>query len=199
MSVIEQSYHHGSLRQELLSLAEVTLEKGGVDKLSLRQLAREAGVSHGAPAKHFRDRQALLDALAEVGFLRLTRVLESSVSSSKPTVQERFSDLADAYVEFALTYPQLLTLMYSTKHAPGAAENVIAAGHATMDLTVRVVTEAQVAGEIGAGDPERIALVAFAAFHGIATLAVGGMLNGVPVAEVVRAASDVFWVGLSKA
>nr|WP_254923113.1 hypothetical protein [Rhodococcus sp. OK302] len=53
MSGTEQPYHHGSLRQELLSLAEVTLEKGGVDKLSLRQLARDAGVSHGAPAKHF--------------------------------------------------------------------------------------------------------------------------------------------------
>nr|WP_254923112.1 WHG domain-containing protein [Rhodococcus sp. OK302] len=93
-----------------------------------------------------------------------------------------------------MAYPQLLALMYSNKHAPGAAENVVAAGHAAMDLTVRVVAEAQVVGEIGAGDPERIALVAFATFHGIATLAVGGMLNGVPVAEVVRAASDVFWV-----
>ena len=65
MPAHEQPYHHGSLRQELLASAEATLERDGVDKLSLRQLAREAGVSHAAPGKHFRDRQALLDALAE--------------------------------------------------------------------------------------------------------------------------------------
>ncbi|MDH6279860.1 TetR/AcrR family transcriptional regulator [Prescottella agglutinans] len=198
MPAHEQPYHHGSLRQELLTSAEATLERDGVDKLSLRQLARDAGVSHAAPGKHFRDRQALLDALAESGFQRMTGTLERAVSDAQPTARARFSSLANAYVDFALEHPGLLSLMYSNKHAPGAAEAVVTAGHAAMELTVRLVSEAQEAGEMAAGDPESIALVAFATFHGVATLAVGGMLNGVPVDDVVDAASKVFWAGLSR-
>ncbi len=198
MPAHEQPYHHGSLRKELLASAEATLEKDGVDKLSLRQLARDAGVSHAAPAKHFRDRQALLDALAESGFHRMTSALAHAVAVSEPTAQERFASLANEYVKFALEHPGLLSLMYSNKHAPDAADHVVTAGRATMDLTVRLVSEAQAAGVIAEGDPESIALVAFATVHGIATLASGGMLNGVPVGEVVRAASNVFWSGLSR-
>ncbi|MCD2104715.1 MULTISPECIES: TetR/AcrR family transcriptional regulator [Rhodococcus] len=198
MPAHEQPYHHGSLRQELLASAEATLERDGVDKLSLRQLAREAGVSHAAPGKHFRDRQALLDALAESGFHRMTGALERAVADAPPTARARFSSLANAYVDFALDHPGLLSLMYSNKHAPGAAETVVNAGHATMDLTVRLVSEAQTAGDIAAGDPESIALVAFATFHGVATLAAGGMLGDVPVGDVVNAASTVFWAGLSR-
>ncbi|MDV7244113.1 MULTISPECIES: TetR/AcrR family transcriptional regulator [Rhodococcus] len=196
MSVAEQPYHHGSLRQVLLARAESTLEQDGVDGISLRRLAREAGVSHAAPSKHFRDRQALLDALAESGFVRLTAALARAVEEADPHARARFGALAGAYVSFALAHRELLALMYGNKHAPGAAPRVVAAGHAAMDLTVRIVTEAQAAGDIGGGDASRIALVAFATFHGIATLAAGGMLDGAPVDEVVTAASDTFWRGL---
>ena len=64
-------YHHGNLRTALLAAAQQTVRERGVAALSLRELAREVGVSHGAPRRHFPDRQALLDALAEDGFERL--------------------------------------------------------------------------------------------------------------------------------
>ena len=67
----ERPYHHGNLRGALLDAAERTVRERGVQALSLRELAREIGVSHGAPRRHFPDRQALLDALAESGFERL--------------------------------------------------------------------------------------------------------------------------------
>ena len=63
-SVNERPYHHGNLRQALLAQAERTVRERGVQELSLRELAREVGVSHAAPRRHFPDRQALLDALA---------------------------------------------------------------------------------------------------------------------------------------
>ena len=63
----ERPYHHGNLRSALLAAAERTVRERGVQELSLRELAREVGVSHGAPRRHFPDRQALLDALAESG------------------------------------------------------------------------------------------------------------------------------------
>ena len=64
----DQPYHHGKLREALLARAREVIEEAGVEGLSLRQLARDLGVSHAAPGKHFRDKQALLDALALDGF-----------------------------------------------------------------------------------------------------------------------------------
>jgi AcrR family transcriptional regulator len=73
-------FHHGNLRDELLGRARVTLRESGEDGLSLRQLAREAGVSHGAPRRHFPERQHLLDALAEQGFDELTATVAEQVA-----------------------------------------------------------------------------------------------------------------------
>ena len=78
----ERPFHHGNLRTVLLDQAESAIREGGIDALSLRELAREAGVSHGAPRSHFIDRGALLDALAERGFLRLSELI--IVASGKP-------------------------------------------------------------------------------------------------------------------
>ncbi|MEW2235322.1 helix-turn-helix domain-containing protein, partial [Streptomyces sp. NPDC024062] len=63
-------YHHGNLRTDLLDAAERSLRAHGAEQLSLRDLARDVGVSHAAPRRHFADRRALLDALAESGFTR---------------------------------------------------------------------------------------------------------------------------------
>ena len=69
-----KGYHHGNLRAALLERAEHKLSREGAHTLSLRELARDVGVSHGAPREHFRNKQALLDALAETGFQRLGQI-----------------------------------------------------------------------------------------------------------------------------
>lgn len=196
MPVDEQPYHHGNLRQVLLEQAESMLTDVGADGLSLRQLARQAGVSHAAPSRHFRDKQALLDALAEAGFLKMTSAMTRAVTEPAAP-RRRLAALAEAYVRFALDHRELLSLMYSTKHAPGATEQLLTAGQSAMDLTLSVITDAQAAGEISTGDPSTIALVAFSTFHGIATLAAGQMLDGSSVDDVVAAASDLLWAGLT--
>ncbi|MGW3141017.1 TetR/AcrR family transcriptional regulator, partial [Streptomyces sp. NPDC001139] len=73
-------YHHGDLRAALLARAEQTLRERGPGDLSLRELARDLGVSHAAPSRHFKDKQTLLDALAQTGFERLREVLDFSAS-----------------------------------------------------------------------------------------------------------------------
>ncbi|MEV4776620.1 TetR/AcrR family transcriptional regulator [Microbacterium sp. LWH12-1.2] len=196
-----QPYHHGDLRRTLLEAAASSIENDGVDALSLRQLARQAGVSHAAPSRHFRDKQALLDALAEDGFHRLAAALEEATRRDATTpaaARNRFDELARAYVAFALAQPTLLTLMFGMKHAPDARAELLAAGQASMELTIRVVVAAQEVGAIGPGDPHRIALAAFSAFHGIASLASGGLLDGVPVDVLVDTAGDIFWRGLQR-
>ena len=77
-------YHHGHLRQALLSAAEVALETRGVQHLSLRELSRELGVSHASPQRHFATKQDLIDALAIMGFERLSSVVAQGGKSWQP-------------------------------------------------------------------------------------------------------------------
>lgn len=77
-------YHHGDLRAALLAAAESTLREKGVGALSLRELAREVGVSHAAPGRHFKDKQALLNALALTGYERLGRALSAADDPALP-------------------------------------------------------------------------------------------------------------------
>lgn len=97
------SYHHGDLKAALLQTAGETLEKQGLASLSLRELARRAGVSHNAPYRHFPDRESLLAALAAEGFELFGNALEK-----RPR-----REMGEAYVEFALEHPQRFRLMFS--------------------------------------------------------------------------------------
>src|SRR6185437_10944983 len=91
-SMPERPYHHGNLRRALLDAAERTVRERGVQELSLRELARDVGVSHGAPRRHFPDRQALLDALAETGFTRLGRDLRAAIEGAGDDFETRLRD-----------------------------------------------------------------------------------------------------------
>lgn len=102
-------YHHGNLRQEVLAAAADLIASRGVDALSMRDLARQAGVSHGAPAHHFGERRGLLTALATDGFQRLATILEPSVTA------EHFDQTAVAYVRFAATHPGHFDVMFRSE------------------------------------------------------------------------------------
>src|SRR5438132_6802885 len=109
-------YHHGNLHAALLAEAERTVRDRGVQALSLRELAREVGVSHGAPRRHFADRQALLDALAEAGFERLGAELRGAFDGAGEDFEARLRATAAAYVRFATRDAALLELMFAGKH-----------------------------------------------------------------------------------
>ncbi|MER7467805.1 TetR/AcrR family transcriptional regulator [Streptomyces sp. NPDC097981] len=191
----EGSYHHGNLRAALLERAEAVLVESGVDGLSLRALARDLGVSHAAPSRHFRDRQALLDALAVSGFTRLNERLRTAVEAPGP-VSARLSALGRAYVEFAVTHAPLLNLMFTAKHADDSSAELKELGHRSLETTAELIAQAQREGDARAGDPARLAQVAFSALHGLATLALGSLLDDTPLAEATELAIDVLLTGL---
>src|ERR1700709_1670774 len=112
----DRPYHHGNLRTALLAAAERTVRERGVQALSLRELARDVGVSHGAPRRHFPDRQALLDALAETGFARAVAVRRRAIEGAGERFDARLQATAAAYVRFATRDPALLELMFAGKH-----------------------------------------------------------------------------------
>jgi AcrR family transcriptional regulator len=190
-----RSYHHGNLRSALLEHAERTVREEGVQALSLRELAREIGVSHGAPRRHFADRQALLDALAENGFERLGEVLAEAVRDGSAGFEARLQALAHAYVGFAVTHQALVELMFAGKHREGAERTRVAAEQA-IAVPLSVIAEAQHAGELVPGDPELINAVAFATLHGLATMANNDMVGADDLDAVVTYALDRLLSGL---
>jgi AcrR family transcriptional regulator len=168
-------YHHGDLRSALLATAERTLRDKGVGSLSLRELAREVGVSHAAPGRHFKDKQALLNALALSGYERLAQALNTADDPALP-LESRLTSLARAYLSFAIDNAELLELMYARKHDPDASEQMAVAVEQTVGSLERVLADAQTRGEIIEGDPEELNLVTGAALHGVAGFIAGGWL-----------------------
>src|ERR1700761_7180415 len=116
MTIEERPYHHGNLRTALLTQAERPVRERGFKELSLRELAREVGVSHAAPRRHFPERQALLDALAIEGFRRLGEALTAASDGADTDFEPTLQRCAHAYVTFAVTDAALLELMFAGKH-----------------------------------------------------------------------------------
>jgi len=159
----ERPYHHGNLRTALLAQAEQTVRERGVQELSLRELARGLGVSHGAPRRHFPDRQALLDALAEAGFERLGAELRSAVDGAGDDFQARLQATASAYVRFATD--------------DAASEALNEAANRAFAVMLELIEQGQADGALEPGPSERVGLVLFATIQGIAALVTGGMVD----------------------
>lgn len=169
----DRPYHHGRLRAALLAEAERTLREQGIDALSLRDLARQAGVSHAAPRRHFADRQALLDALAETGFVRLGDEVGAAVDQAGEDYQAGLRAVATAYVRFAIQDAALLQLMFTGKEhgtLPEASTRLFAAAS---DLIGR----GQRASVLPPGDPDRLLLLLIATLQGIASLVGSGRVE----------------------
>lgn len=168
---LHSRYHHGDLRAALLQHAESALRTVGADGLSLRQLARDTGVSHAAPSRHFRDKQALLDALAVTGLERLGACFEQAVTDGPITA--RLQTFARAYLRFAVDNPELLPLMFARRHSSTDSEIQDAADRA-FAVPIALIAEGQAAGEIVPGDPKRLGVTALAALQGLATFVGSG-------------------------
>lgn len=185
------SYHHGNLETTLLAAAERSLRQHGADQLSLRELAREAGVSHAAPRRHFADRQALLDALAEAGFARLDASLSAALAAAGEEFESQLHALAAAYLRFATDDATLLQLMFAGKHREGA-DRLVAAAAASFGRLHDLIAQGQAQGVLQPGDPERVGIVLFATLQGIATLTNGRLLEPELLDGILVTAVDQF-------
>lgn len=109
----DSPYHHGALREALLQAAEKVLERDGLPGLTLRAVAREAGVSHAAPTHHFGDLTGLLSELAAIGYQQFNAAMIAANAAG--TVQERGMASAKAYVAYAQAHPGMYGLMFRTE------------------------------------------------------------------------------------
>ena len=107
------SYHHGDLRNALLEAGEQLLVERGAAALSLREVAKLAGVSHAAPYRHFRDKAALLQALAASGFERLQVDIKAAAARIAHDPELKLVEAGVAYVRLAVRNPALMQLMFA--------------------------------------------------------------------------------------
>jgi AcrR family transcriptional regulator len=190
----DRPYHHGNLRAALLAQAECTLREQGSEQLSLRELARQIGVSHGAPRRHFADRQALLDALAEAGFSRLGDELRAALDAADDDYETRFRATATAYVRFATRDAALLELMFAGKDREQSSTLHDAAERA-FSAILELIQQGQRTGLLQPGEPERIGLLLFATMQGIAALVTAGIIDSEQLDGLVADAVAQFMHG----
>jgi AcrR family transcriptional regulator len=165
---IERPYHHGDLRRALLDEALAAIERAGPGSLSLRELARRAGVSHAAPTHHFGDKAGLLTAIAVEGFGLLADELNAAFASTGS-----FLEVGVAYVGFAVRHRAHFEVMFRP-------ELLRADDHAL--AAARQRSREALYGPLGSvpldsgTDSLRAGVAAWALVHGLATLYLGGNL-----------------------
>jgi AcrR family transcriptional regulator len=194
--VPDQPFHHGNLRAVLLDQAQVVLRERGVDALSLRELAREAGVSHGAPRNHFIDRAALLDALAERGYMRLADEIREAASQFPDDFAHALHAAGSAYVRFAARESALLDLMFAAK-VGDPSEAVRSAAECLFNTMTDIMSAGVEAGGYDARDVGRLTLVLSATVQGISALVSSRRITTAQSEALIDDAITLFLAGAS--
>lgn len=164
----------------MLDAALERIAQAGPEALTLRDLARRVGVSHAAPYRHFADRDALLAAVAEEGFVQLVSSIQDGVAGGR-TPRARLRRAGLAYVEFARSRPAHFRMMFGPEAVAAGGS-----GPHAFSALVALVAACQQAGELRRGDTEQLARMAWSLVHGIAELAVAGQLGVEGAAELAR-------------
>jgi len=168
-------YHHGNLRESLLDGAELILAGGGADRLTLREVAKTAGVSHAAPYHHFSSLDELLAAVAQRGFVALAGAMTRA--SEHPQAREQLLGICQAYVDFARAHPARFRLMFGPLLArkgqfPGLKLEA--------DRSFAVLLTAAMAYDPAGG--ALLAVTGWSLAHGLANLAIDQAFDGLPFA-----------------
>ena len=162
-------YHHGDLRRALLDAALAAIAEAGPTALSLRQLARQVGVSHAAPAHHFGDKAGLLTAVAAEGYRLLAAALRDTYDRTGS-----FLELGVAYVLFALEHRPYFAVMFRPELYHPDDPDLVAARQAARAMLYGPVR--QLAAHDPDFDPLRAGVAAWSLAHGLATLWLNGTL-----------------------
>ena len=164
-------YHHGDLKNALIEAGIGILAKEGIGALSLRRVARRAGVSHAAPYAHFVDKQALVAAISTEGYQRLYERISQAVQEFQGDPARQLSEVVWAYVQFALNSPEHFKITFSgllekEKDYPEFVE----ISKKSFGLVLKVVSKSQEAGVLKPGDSELLAVSIWSGMHGFVSL-----------------------------
>ena len=178
-SLMKRTYHHGDLRNALVSEALKLLEEQGAAEFTLRDLASRVGVSHAAPYSHFEDKMALLAAVAVEGFHKLSAYLEKAVQeNSDPT--EQYVRMGEAYVRFGTENPALYNLMFASEELPEQRDKfpeLNEAGSAAFGMLTGMLGRMQQSGFLREGNLDGFGFAVWALVHGLVSLIITGRVE----------------------
>jgi AcrR family transcriptional regulator len=166
-------------REHLIATARRLLDAEGLEPLTLREIARRGGLSHGAPLRHFPSLAALMAAVAAAGFRDLIAAVDGAVAEAGPraTSLDRLAAASRGYVRFAGGSPGVFALMFHPDRVDRDAPDYREAGAAAFGQLVRLVEAAQRDGFRADVPPARLASAVWAAIHGLSQLALQGALQ----------------------
>ncbi|NEU97951.1 TetR/AcrR family transcriptional regulator [Bradyrhizobium uaiense] len=188
-------YHHGDLRRVLIDAAMQLVGEGGPDAVSVREAARRAGVSPGAPFRHFPSRDALMNAVAEEAQRRFGAEIEAALADA-PSGDPlgRFRCLGIAYLRWAMKNPTHFEIISSRRFFDHDRSAGVSSDNAELiGLTERTLAEAFSAGQLGTSDLKQVQIAGRALVYGFARMHIDGHLPrwGVTEAEAEQMAADI--------
>jgi AcrR family transcriptional regulator len=169
----KSSYHHGNLREAIVTAATAEVNRAGAIDLTIRVVAERVGVTHAAVYHHFEDRTAMVAGVAEHAFVELGAAMDRAALDA-PTALERYRRLGHAYLTFALRHPRLYGVMFGAEAAahPGGA------ARAAVFARIRdAIVACQRHSVVAAGSPDEITLFCWSAVHGFASLVADRQLD----------------------
>jgi AcrR family transcriptional regulator len=164
------NYHHGNLRRELLDRAAQVITEQGVEDLSLRALAQQLGVSHAAPARHFKDKADLLRALAKEGFQKITEYILAAADAAGPDPLARYVALGHAFVRFSRQFPAYYKISIHPEVMAQADDELKELHRVRSVILFDTARQAQAAGWLEGEDLEAAVAFSFAAVRGLAAV-----------------------------
>lgn len=172
------SYQHGDLREALVQAGLKLLSEGGVGALSLRAAAQLAGVSHAAPYRHFRDKEALVAAIAERGFRLLTASMREELARVRAAdPRTRLIALGVGYLRFALESPAYLQVIFGGVMRGDHVPPELGVAGAEAYQTLRDEVAAGIAsGQLRRKGADQVSLACWSMVHGLSTLLINGAI-----------------------
>lgn len=172
------AYHHGDLRAALLAAVREAVADSGVSGVSLRDVARRAGVSHSAPAHHFGSKAGLLTAFATQGFQELAQTVRGEVASQGAAgAAAEVAAMGQGYVRFAVSHPAHFEVMFRQDALIAGDHDLSAARNGVYDLLAEAVERARADGRLAALPSELVTISAWALAHGLAALLISGRIS----------------------
>jgi AcrR family transcriptional regulator len=199
------TYHHGNLRAALIEATLALVEEEGPEKVSVREAAKRAGVSSGAPFRHFSNRTALLTAVAEEAMTRLLAEIDKTLAeNAELDPLQRFRALGTAYLRWVMRNPTHFQVISNRKLIDFDGSKTLRRDNEGLkDLMDGLLHEAQRAGLLRSDDLSRIPLAGRALAYGLARMYVDGHfplwdVKSRGTAKALQAAFDVFIAGLAR-
>jgi AcrR family transcriptional regulator len=170
-------YHHGDLPAALLAAVPEAVAEVGVSGISLRDVARRAGVSHGAPAHHFGTKAGLLTEFATAGYELLAESIITAIDAASPAdLRAELAAMGRGYVKFAITHPAHFEVMFRLDALEPANAEFTAASEAAYGLLLATIERCRAAGILPGRSPEVVAVSAWSIVHGLSALWISGRL-----------------------